>query len=121
MRQLPHGVAVVGPRVDGSESVLTPDALAFIAHLQRSFNPVRTALLERRAERQAEIDAGETLGLLPETASIRLDRTWRVAETPPDLLDRRVEITGPAEPKMIIRRSRVQRFPAKLTRIARCG
>jgi malate synthase len=100
--QLPHGVAVVGPRVDGSEAVLTPDALEFVAQLQRSFNPVRAALLERRVERQAEIDGGATLGLLPETAAIRLDRTWRVAEPPPDLLDRRVEITGPAEPKMII-------------------
>ncbi len=102
MRQLPHGVRIVGPRVEGSESILTPDALAFLAHLHRSFNPVRLALLERRAERQAEIDAGATLGLLPETASIRLDPGWRVAEAPPDLLDRRVEITGPAEPKMII-------------------
>jgi malate synthase len=100
--QLPHGVAVVGPRVDGSEAVQTPDALEFVAQLQRSFNPVRAALLERRVERQAEIDGGATLGLLPETAAIRLDRTWRVAEPPPDLLDRRVEITGPAEPKMII-------------------
>jgi malate synthase len=101
-RQLPAGVAIVGPRVDGSEQVLTPDALAFIAHLHRSFNPVRAALLERRVERQAEIDGGATLGLLPETAAIRLDRGWRVAEAPPDLIDRRVEITGPAEPKMII-------------------
>jgi malate synthase len=100
--QLPHGVTVVGPRVEGSESILTPEALAFVAHLQRSFNPVREALLERRAERQVEIDAGATLGLLPETAAIRLDPAWRVAEPPPDLLDRRVEITGPAEPKMII-------------------
>jgi malate synthase len=100
--QLPYGVAVAGRRVDGSETILTPDALAFVAHLQRSFNPVREALLERRIERQAEIDAGATLGLLPETAAIRLDYGWRVAEAPPDLLDRRVEITGPAEPKMII-------------------
>jgi len=100
--QLPHGVAIVGPRVGGSEEILTPDALAFVAQLHRSFNPTRLALLERRIERQAEIDAGTSLGLLPETAAIRLDRTWRVAEPPPDLLDRRVEITGPAEPKMII-------------------
>jgi malate synthase len=100
--QLPHGVSIVGPRVEGSEEILTPDALAFIAHLHRSFNPVRAALLERRVERQTEIDAGATLGLLPETASVRLDPDWRVAEPPPDLLDRRVEITGPAEPKMII-------------------
>ena len=100
--QLPHGVSIVGPRVDGSEAILTPAALEFVAHLHRSFNPVRTALLERRVERQAEIDGGATLGLLRETAAIRLDGSWRVAEAPPDLLDRRVEITGPAEPKMVI-------------------
>ncbi|MBI2780273.1 MAG: malate synthase A [Chloroflexi bacterium] len=102
MSRLPHGVTIVGPRVEGSEEILTPDALAFVAQLHRAFNPIRTALLERRVERQAEIDAGASLGLLPETAAIRLDRTWRVADPPPDLLDRRVEITGPAEPKMII-------------------
>jgi len=100
--QLPHGVTIAGSRVRGSEEILTPAALAFLAHLHRSFNPVRTALLERRSERQAELDAGATLGLLPETAAIRLDPRWRVAEPPADLLDRRVEITGPAEPKMII-------------------
>jgi malate synthase len=59
-------------------------------------------LLARRGERQAEIDAGAPLGLLPETESVRKDPSWRVAEPPPDLLDRRVEITGPAEPKMMI-------------------
>ena len=86
----------------GSEEILTPAALEFVAGLHRAFNPVRVALLERRVERQAEIDAGATLGLLPHTAAIRHDRMWRIAEPPPDLADRRVEITGPAEPKMII-------------------
>jgi malate synthase len=100
--RLPAGVTVVGARVPGIDAVLTPDALAFVAQLQRTFGPVRAALLERRIERRAEIDAGVPLGLLPETASIRFDRSWRVAEAPADLLDRRVEITGPAEPKMII-------------------
>jgi malate synthase len=100
--RLPAGVTIVGPRVDGFEAVLTPDALAFVAHLHRSFEPVRAALLERRVERQAEIDRGASLALLPDTAAIRLDPAWRVAEAPPDLVDRRVEITGPAEPKMII-------------------
>ncbi|HET7182866.1 MAG TPA: hypothetical protein VFI15_11590, partial [Candidatus Limnocylindrales bacterium] len=100
--RMPAGIRVAGSRVPGSEEILTPDALEFVAHLQRSFGPVREALLERRVERQAEIDAGASLGLLPETAAIRLDPAWRVAEAPPDLLDRRVEITGPAEPKMII-------------------
>jgi malate synthase len=100
--RMPHGVRIAGPRVAGSEEILTPAALDFVAGLHRAFDPVRHALLERRVERQAEIDAGATLALLPHTAAIRHDRTWRVAEPPPDLADRRVEITGPAEPKMII-------------------
>jgi malate synthase len=100
--QLPRGVSIVGTRVPGFDEVLTPDALAFVAHLHRTFQPSRAAVLARRVEHQAEIDADATLGLLPETAAIRLDPTWRVAEAPPDLIDRRVEITGPAEPKMII-------------------
>ena len=100
--QLPPGVTLGGSRVAGSEEILTPDALEFLAQLHRAFEPVRTALLERRLERQAEIDAGASLGLLPNTAAVRADPNWRVAEAPPDLLDRRVEITGPAEPKMII-------------------
>jgi malate synthase len=100
--RLPAGIRIAGSRVPGSEEILTPDALEFVAQLQRSFGPVREALLERRVERQAEIDAGAPLGLLPDTAAVRLDPSWRVAEPPPDLLDRRVEITGPAEPKMLI-------------------
>ena len=112
--QLPRGVTIAGSRVRGSEEILTPAALAFLAQLHRSFNPVRTALLERRSERQGELDAGATLGLLPETAAVRLDPRWRVAEPPADLLDRRVEITGPAEPKMIINalNSRARAFMA---------
>jgi len=99
---MPHGVRVGGARVAGTEEILTPAALDFVAGLHRAFNPVRTALLERRVERQAEIDGGATLGLLRNTAAVRNDPSWRVAEPPPDLADRRVEITGPAEPKMII-------------------
>jgi malate synthase len=99
----PDGVTVTGPPVPEADAVLTPEALAFLGELERRFRIDRSALLERRAARQAAIDAGtEQLGLLPETAEIRLDPAWRVAETPPDLLDRRVEITGPAEAKMII-------------------
>jgi malate synthase len=97
-----HGVRIIGPHVPGFDDVLTPEALEFVAHLQRSFGPVRDALLERRVERQAEIDAGARLSLQPDTAAIRADGSWRVGEPPEDLLDRRVEITGPAESKMMI-------------------
>jgi malate synthase len=98
----PAGVEVVGPAVPGDDEVLTPEALAFLAGLHHRFEATRQELLARRRARQAAIDGGATLGLLPETASVRLDPSWRVVEPPPDLLDRRVEITGPAEPKMII-------------------
>jgi malate synthase len=77
--------------------VLAPDALAFVAKLHRELNPTRLELLERRRERQAELDAG----VLPELLPAR-DDEWRVAEAPPDLLDRRVEITGPLDRKMTI-------------------
>ena len=102
MGRAPTGVEVVGPLVPGADSVLTPDALGFLAALHREFQPTRRDLLARRQARQAEIDDGATLSLLADTASVRLDPSWRVVEPPPDLTDRRVEITGPAEPKMII-------------------
>ena len=59
--RMPHGIRVLGRRVPGSEEILTPEALDFVAGLHRAFNPVREALLERRAERQAEIDSGAGL------------------------------------------------------------
>jgi malate synthase len=98
----PAGVEVLGPAVPGTDEVLTAEALAFLSALHHRFEPARQELLARRRARQAVIDAGATLGLLTETAPVRLDPSWRVAESPPDLTDRRVEITGPAEPKMII-------------------
>ena len=95
------GVEVVGAPVPGLDRVLTPEALAFLADLQRRFGPEREALLRRRAERHARISAGERPDFLAETAEIRA-ADWRVAPAPPDLDDRRVEITGPAETKMMI-------------------
>lgn len=97
----PQGVQVLGAITPPVEEVLTTDALAFVAALHRQFNPTRTALLARRAERQSAIDAGQLPNFLPETAAIR-DGEWRVASAPADLNDRRVEITGPTERKMMI-------------------
>src|SRR3972149_1825097 len=91
-----------GPVEGRAAEVLTPEALEFVAELQRRFNPTRKQLLGRRAERQARFDAGERPEFLPETKSVRDDASWRVAPAPADLQDRRVEITGPAERKMVI-------------------
>ncbi len=81
--------------------ILTPEAAAFLAGLFREFEPRRQQLLAKRVERQAEIDAGKLPHFLPETAHIR-SGSWRVPPPPPDLLDRRTEITGPVERKMAI-------------------
>ncbi|MGV9230253.1 malate synthase A [Streptomyces nigra] len=84
------------------EEVLTDAALAFVAELHRRFTPRRDDLLARRAERRAEIARTSSLDFLPETAAIRADDSWKVAECPPALQDRRVEITGPTDRKMTI-------------------
>ncbi|HMK23034.1 MAG TPA: malate synthase A, partial [Terriglobales bacterium] len=81
--------------------VLTPEARDFLSELARSFEPRRQQLLARRQARQKEIDAGQLPDFLPETAEIHRAQ-WRVAPIPADLLDRRVEITGPVDRKMII-------------------
>jgi malate synthase len=100
--RVPAGIEVDRPEVDGGDRVLTGAALEFLAALERRFRTERAARLAAREHRQAQLDAGATLGLLDDTRHVRLDPDWRIAETPPDLLDRRVEITGPAEPKMVI-------------------
>jgi malate synthase len=81
--------------------ILTPEAVAFVVGLQRTFNEQRKELLEARVERQKRLDAGERPDFLKETLKIR-ESEWTVAPLPKDLLDRRVEITGPVERKMII-------------------
>ncbi len=83
------------------ERVLTAPALQFIKALHQNFNPRRLELLAKRQERQKALNAGGTLDFLPETEAIR-KAEWKVAETPKDLLDRRVEITGPTDAKMLI-------------------
>ncbi len=97
----PAGVQITGPVTPQVDEVLTQPALEFVADLHRAFNPTRQALLRKRIERQAAIDAGETPGFLPETAHIR-NGDWCVAPAPADLNNRRVEITGPTERKMMI-------------------
>jgi len=101
MREMPKGVQIIGPKLPASDAVLTPEALAFLAGLQREFNPVRKGLLQRRAEVAQRILAGEKPDFLEHTRFIR-EGDWKVAPAPPDLNDRRVEITGPTERKMMI-------------------
>ena len=97
----PSGVTIRGAAVPGADRVLTDAALAFVADLQRRFGPGRLDLLSRREERQAELDAGVLPDFLAGTRDVR-EGDWQVAPAPADLDDRRVEITGPAEPKMMI-------------------
>lgn len=95
------GVKLIGPTPPRGEEVLTPEALGLVADLHRRFNARRLELLEARAERQTRFDAGERPDFLAETADIRAG-DWRVGQIPQDLLDRRVELTGPVDRKMII-------------------
>ena len=92
---------VTGAVKPGYEDVLTPDALLFLADLERRFGRTRRNLLEDRADRQDRIDHGELPGFLPETAHVR-NSMWEVAPIPAALQDRRVEITGPVDRKMMI-------------------
>ncbi len=91
-----------GRPVERDAEVLTPEALEFVADLQRRFGGRREELIGRRRERRAEIAQSGRLDFLAETADIRADAGWRVATAPQDLQDRRVEITGPTERKMAI-------------------
>jgi malate synthase len=85
----------------GFERVLTPEALAFVGELERKFGARRRELLGLRAERQKRFDAGELPDFLPETKSVR-EGDWKVAPIPKDLLDRRVEITGPVDNRKMV-------------------
>ena len=95
------GVQITGPAVPGLTEIVSEEACALIAMLERRFGPERRRLLARRAAFQARIDAGENPAFRPETKAIR-DADWTIAGTPADLADRRVEITGPVDRKMII-------------------
>jgi malate synthase len=95
-------VKVLGPVSDAASKILTKEACAFLATLHRTFNETRKQLLQRRVLRQAEIDKGILPDFLPETKHIRDDPTWRGADPAPGLVDRRVEITGPTDRKMVV-------------------
>ncbi|EAA58182.1 MASY_EMENI Malate synthase, glyoxysomal [Aspergillus nidulans FGSC A4] len=95
-------VAILGSVSNEARKILTKEACAFLAILHRTFNPTRKALLQRRVDRQAEIDKGHLPDFLPETKHIRDDPSWKGAPPAPGLVDRRVEITGPTDRKMVV-------------------
>ena len=94
-------IRFTGPVEGRAGEILTPEALAFVADLHRRFDARRLALLAERDTRQKRFDAGETPDFRPDTAHIR-DGDWTVAPIPDELKDRRVEITGPVDRKMVI-------------------
>lgn len=94
-------LTITAPPVSGQDSILTPEALVFLAGIERLFGARRRKLLEERKKLQEKLDDGGMLDFLPETAAIRA-ADWKVCPAPPALQDRRVEITGPPDRKMII-------------------
>jgi malate synthase len=98
---LPAGMEITGAVTPELAEILSPGALKLLARLEREFGARRRALLQARVERQKEIDAGLRPDFLPATRAVR-EAPWSVAPIPPDLMDRRVEITGPTDRKMVI-------------------
>src|SRR5438876_4435392 len=96
-----ESIQITGVVTPEFAEILTPAALNFVATLARAFTERREELLQRRVQRQAEIDAGKMPDFLPETEHVR-NSEWTIGPVPADLQDRRVEITGPVERKMII-------------------
>jgi len=101
MTSLPTGLVITAPVSAEFSEILTPEALALVATLHRSFDARRSELLTRRVERQKQLDAGKLPAFLAETSGVR-EGDWKIAPLPADLRCRRVEITGPVERKMII-------------------
>jgi malate synthase len=95
-------VNILGELNDQNRHILSKDAAVFLALLHRTFNERRKALLQRRVIRQAELDKGNLLDFLPETKHIRENEAWKGAPPAPGLVDRRVEITGPTDRKMVV-------------------
>ena len=119
MTQAVAGVQVLAPVTPAQAEILSPDALKFVATLHRSFNQRRKSLLHLRDVRHKQIDSGHMPNFLPETQGtlslslvqshamvslldIRNNPTWKAAPPAPGLVDRRVEITGPVDRKMVI-------------------
>lgn len=97
-----QGVAILGPLNGETRKILNKEATAFLALLHRSFNARRKELLQYRVIRQAELDRGVLPDFLPETKHIRENDAWKGAPPAPGLVDRRVEITGPTDRKMVV-------------------
>ena len=97
-----EGVRILAPVLGEYARILTPEAVRFLAVLHRTFEPTRQERLKARADRQVKLDGGARLDFLPETQNIRDDPSWQVAPPAPGLRDRRVEITGPVDRKMVI-------------------
>jgi len=95
------GIEIKGEMKPGYSTVLTEAALAFVAHLHRMYDPTRQSLLRARADRRRWWAQGNAIDFAPETSSVR-DGDWKISGTPQDLQDRRVEITGPCDRKMVI-------------------
>lgn len=95
-------VNILGPLDDKTSKILNKDAIVFLAVLHRAFNARRKELLNRRQIRQAELDKGNLPDFLPETRQIRENDAWKGAPPAPGLVDRRVEITGPTDRKMVV-------------------
>lgn len=102
MIEIVESVKVLGDIKDEYSEIITPEAMKFVAELHRKFNYTRKSLLNRRREVQEQIDNGEMPVFQERTKPIREDESWVVGDTPSDLQDRRVEITGPVERKMMI-------------------
>src|SRR5437899_2137769 len=119
VRQHDEWIEINAPMNPAWERILTPGALSFLYDLATTFEARRHELLQARDLRQAELDAGALPDFLPETRSIR-ESEWKVAPIPVDLLDRRVEITGPVDRKMIANalNSGAQVFVADLRALA---
>ena len=96
-----EGIEITAPIPSEFAEILTPEAMNFVAKLARTFEGRRQELLQRRMQRQAEIDAGKLPNFLPETEHIR-QANWTISPLPADIQDRRIELTGSADRKIII-------------------